>query len=230
MDEKEALSKVWELWTSERRDEIAPLVESEGTETDILKRYLSLQNHVHWEKKDLEAVLALSRFAVEFARRAGNKEAENVILFNVASFTLPWWSDSLQATPWFRDQGLSAARRIISLRKDLGKSPVDVSQGHWILGAHHLYRGDVPDAVFHFNRSLALAREAGDKNLEASALEGLGRTRVRLVPDDRDWGFESLGEARALYGEAGDAFNLKEVERFLGEPPSSGEPPAAEPA
>ncbi|MHC4601438.1 MAG: hypothetical protein ACYS47_20775, partial [Planctomycetota bacterium] len=203
-----------------QRGEIAAFLESEGDSTDVLKRYLSLQGELYWDRKDLEAVLAVTGFAMDYAARNNRGEAENVLLFNTASFTLPWWRDSLDTTPWQRELGIRAAQRLIGLRRELGKGPADLSKGYWVYSAHHFYRGNARAAVNGFNKALVQAREAGDKNLEATALEGLGRTRVRLLPKERDWGFESLGEARALYAEAGDKYNLGELEHFLGEPPS----------
>ncbi|MHC5037565.1 MAG: hypothetical protein ACYTHM_09650 [Planctomycetota bacterium] len=220
MAEENVLGEVWAMWTSGRRGEIAALLEQQGDSTEVLKRYLGLQGDLYWEKKDLEAVLALSGFGRAFAERHGRREAENVLLYNIGTFTLPWWSDSLPSTPWQRLRGFNAARAVLFLRRTLGKESGDLSKAYWLLGAHHLYRGNAAPAVENFSSALAKAREARDKNLEACALEGLGRTRVRLLPKDRDWGFESLGEARTLYAEVGDKFNLGELERFMGEPPT----------
>jgi len=219
VEEKKMLDEIWELWNSHRRADISHQVQSDGDATTVLKRYLSLQGDLYWEKKNVEAVLALSRFGGAYAQETGQKEAENVLLYNTASFTLPWWSDSLPTTPWQRRQGFEAAHRILALRKELGKGPADFSKANWVLGAHNLYRGDAKTAVADFNEALVLAREAGEKNLEACALEGLGRTRIRLSRGDREWGFENMGEARALYGEVGDKFNLEELEVFLGGKP-----------
>ncbi|MHC4781363.1 MAG: hypothetical protein ACYTFG_22540 [Planctomycetota bacterium] len=220
MDEKTVLEGVWELWTTGRRGEIAGFIEGGGDTTDVLKRYLGLQGELYWEKKDLKAVLSITGFARTYAVLGGSLEAENVVLFNTASFTLPWWRDSLDTTPWQREQGLHAAQKLVAMRHDLGKGPADLSKGHWVLGAHEFFRGNAVSAVGSFNVALTHAREGGDKNLEATALEGLGRTRVRLIPKERDWGFESLGEARALYAEAGDKYNLSELEHFLGDIPN----------
>lgn len=219
-NEREALESIWSLWTSHRREEIPPAVEGDGSPTDVLRKYLSLQGDLFWEKRDLSAVLSLTGSARDYCRAVENPEAENVLLFNTASFTLPWWSDAPAATPWQREQGRGAARLLPPLREALRKGPADLSQAWWVLGAHELYFGNAPQAIDALNRALTHAREARDKNLEACALEGLGRTRVRLVPGERDWGFESLGEARVLYAEASDAYNLKELESFLGGPPA----------
>lgn len=220
MDESRVLNDVWERWTSGRRPEVPGAIESEGDEMAVLKRYLGLQGDLHWEKKDLSAVLSLSHFALHYARKRSRREAENVLLYNVASFTLPWWTDSLPSTPWQRRQGLESAAALLPLRATLNKGAADFSKAHWVLGAHHLYRGAAEPAVEQFNLAVVRARECSEKNLEACALEGLGRTRVRLVPREREWGFENLGEARALYNEVGDSFNLKELEAFLGGKPS----------
>ena len=219
MDEASVLNRVWEMWTSSRRGEIAGFIESEGDSTEVLKRYLGLQGELYWDRKNVEAVLAVTGFARAYATLHDRKEAENILLFNTASFTLPWWRDSLDTTPWQRELGIRAAQRLIGLRRELGKGPADLSKGYWVYGAHQFYRGNARAAVNGFNKALVSAREAEDKNLEATALEGLGRTRIRLLPKERDWGFESLGEAKALYTEAGDKYNLGELEHFLGKPP-----------
>jgi hypothetical protein len=220
VDEKTVLQEVWSRWTSGRRDEITSFVEDVGSTTDVLKRYLGLQGELYWDKKDMQAVLGITGFARTYASKHDSREADNVLLFNTASFTIPWWRDSLDTTPWQREIGIRAARRLIGLRRELDKGPADNSKAFWVLGAHELYRGNARRALDRFNEALVNAREAGDKNLEATALEGLGRTRVRMIPSERDWGFENLGEARALYAEAGDKYNLAELEHFLGEPPS----------
>ena len=214
MDEKEALEKTWELWTGGRRAELPALLEGDGDATAILRRYLALQGQLYWKRSDLEAALAISRFGLAYARKAGNREAENVLLFNVATFTLPWWYDSLPATSGQRDEGLEASQRLLALRKDLGKGPADLSKVLWVLGAHHYVRGDPGRSVVHFNAAVVQARAAGDKGLEACALEGLCRARIRLVPGERAWGLETLSEAKALYEEAGDEYNRKELEAF----------------
>jgi tetratricopeptide (TPR) repeat protein len=219
VEDKNTLESVWEMWTSGRRAEIPALVEGDGDSTEILKKYLALQGDLYWEKRNLEAVLAVSAFGRTYAASIPQREAENVLLYNTASFTLPWWSDSLPTTPWQRRLGYEAARMLISLRKNLNKGPADFSKAYWVLGAHHLYRGNLEDAIDTFNEALVTAREVREKNLEACALEGLGRTRIRLSPRDRKWGYESLGEARSLYSEVGDTFNLAELEKFLGKPP-----------
>ncbi|MCU0723682.1 MAG: hypothetical protein MUC63_08715, partial [Planctomycetes bacterium] len=158
--------------------------------------------------------LAVSRWGLAFARAKELKDAENVLLYNLSTFTLPWWSDSLEATAGEREEGLGAADRVLALRRKLGKGPADLSKAHWALGAHRLLRGDAAPAIEAFNAAVVAAREAGDKGLEACALDGLARTRLFLVPAERAWGLETLREAKALYEEAKDSLNLGEVRRL----------------
>lgn len=216
MDGSELLEQTWHLWNSHKRTEIVPLVEQEGSPKEVMEKYLTLQGGFFWNKRSLEAVLAISKWGLAYARVRRFPEAENVLLYNTSTFTLPWWHDSLDPTDGQKREGHLAAKALLDLRRSLGKGPADMSMAHWAAGAHALHSGDAAGALAHFNASFAAAKECSDKGLQACALDGLGRTRALLSPEDRDWGRETLAEAKALFADSGKQweFNLKEIERF----------------
>lgn len=216
MEPNALLDRLWEFWTTGRRQEIVPLIEGQGDAEDVLKLYLTLQGGLFWQRRDLAAVLAVSRWGIEFARRHHNLEAENVLLYNVSTFTLPWWSDSLPTTPGQREQGRNAAQRLVGLREHMGKRADDLSMAQWVCGAHAMFSGDLDEAAEAFLAAVEEAKVVGDKGLEACAVEGMGRAVTLLDPMVRDEGLETLDQADQLYREAGEKYEYhrNELARF----------------
>ncbi len=100
-----------------------------------------------------------------------------------------------------------------------GATKADVFEG---LGSLALEEGDIEQARVHFEMSLALTNEAGDRRRAASALYGLGRTA--LEQGELDLAQEQLRESLRLRVELGERHAIAEsLEAYAQLAASSGE-------
>lgn len=173
---------------------------------------LDLQRRLYWDVKDLPKVLELTEFAL--SRIKG--KSQSPFLYNLASFTCPWWSDSLEIREDLGQSGLEAAKELLQLRQSGEFEPIKVAGAHWILGCHYLYTARNYDgAVEHFTRAAQMARVVDHEHaylIEGNSIEGIGRAKVLLRKED---GSKEFKRAREIYSSAKDDYSISELDAFL---------------
>lgn len=173
---------------------------------------LNLQLKLYWEAKHLSKMAEVTRYALSCVEGA----ARSPLLYNLAAFTCPWWSDSLEVEPELAKMGLEASRELLELRSSQGFEPIKVAGAHWILGCHYLYTDrNYERAVGHFLKAKELASSVEHEHsylIAGNAIEGIGRAKKLLKGDNAS---EEFQRARKIYSDAQDEYSLSEMEAFL---------------
>jgi tetratricopeptide (TPR) repeat protein len=138
-----------------------------GREVDIAATYSTLA-FARMQTGDAAGALASEREALQIFRKLGDRRGETIALVHVSEFEL--WRGDLNAARSYAEQALAIA-------SDIGHR-VTEGECQCVLGAVFFDAGEVEEAEARFDQSLAVCREAADKQGEAKAIWWLGRSRL----------------------------------------------------
>ncbi len=184
-----------------------------------LAKYNELILDLYWKSKDLKAVVDVGKRAFRLAERKGEPSHPRLspIGYNIASFTAPWWSDSIPVTPQQARFGLDIARLTLELRLHGGFDPIKISGIRWLIGVHQLYTmGDREAALKEFKDSKRIAMDSEDETkgfMDACTEEGIGRTEYLL--GNKEVGYKHLRWAEEKYSLIDDNYSIAELKYFL---------------
>lgn len=186
---------------------------------DALSKYNELILDLYWKKKDVTAVIEVGRMAFKLAEKRGerNHQALSPLGYNIGSFTLPWWSDSLDVTEEQAKYGLETSKRTLEIRESMGADAIKISGIKWLIAGHYLYTLKKREmAIIEFGESKKIALDTEDEKrlfMDACTDEGIGRTEGLL--GDKGTGENYLRSAEKKYTDLGDDYNIGEVRHFL---------------
>ncbi len=170
------------------------------------------QTKIYWEEKDLVKMVSTTQKILNTIQGGG----KDPFLYNLASFTCPWWSDSLPVNQTEAETGMNAALELLELRQSQKTPDTKLAGANWILAVHYLYtERNSKEAISHFQESIKLVKNNTDefsKLVNANSIEGIGRVKVLLHKEDHP---EELESARNAYIASNDEYSLKELEYFL---------------
>jgi len=183
--------------------EVVATLEAARADEELPRAYASLGSAAYLLDRP-DAVQAFEK-AVEAARRAADPRIEAHGLTSAAAH----WIDARD----FRraDAYLRRARTIfadLGERSGLGAAELNTAN---LLGAQDAWT----DAEGHYAEALRLARETGDRFLEASALMNEGQMMKRR--DRRNQAVALLTQARGLFAELGSVAKVARCDEELGE-------------
>ena len=181
---------------------------------------LGIQKGLYWKHQNIEKVLLLSEKIMEFLESHPDASArhKSPVLYNIASFTCPWWSDSLDISVKQGKIGLQAAIELVELRKKYNFEPIKMSGGLWILAGHYLYTAkDYQKAFSTYTQSEKLAAGVPSEKMSpllvSNSIEGQARTEFLL--GDSLKGEELMEKAMQLYNKSEDEYSKGEADIFL---------------
>lgn len=231
MNGNEHMSLIQKLTNEELIDKVQGMDNSEYetfvskikdiSDFNLFDKLIGLQKDVYWKGQDLGRVLLVSKAILAFLDKSpdATPRSKSSILYNMASFTCPWWSDSLDITKEQADQGLQAAKDVLKLRENNNFEPIKQSGAMWILACHYLYTAkDSEKAIEYFTKSESIARSVPEDKLSpllvGNSLEGIGRTEI-LVNQNYEKGEQKIHEAMDIYRKNEDEYSEGEAKLFL---------------
>ncbi len=140
-----------------------------------LELYNKLIKHLYYENKNMPAVVAMARSAIQFGLAAGEAleasdreqatkllERTRAVSYNLASYTWPGWDEpGIEIGVGDLAQGLDAANVTLRLTEAFDMGALRLSRSHWMLGAHLMAADMLSEAALSFNNAAILAEEAG---------------------------------------------------------------------
>jgi hypothetical protein len=134
---------------------------------DCAASYAALANWLYNDRKDVPALVAVSRAGIQFCLlEAKRQSAENVAVaeklrssakamaYNLGANTWPGWDEKDRA-PSAADlaAGRDAAKLNLRLGVELKRGPEPMGNAHWLVGAHELAASEFVAAAEAFDRS-----------------------------------------------------------------------------
>ncbi len=180
---------------------------------------IDVQKKLYWKLQRLDLIIQLTHRCVEFLESHQETTAATIspYLYNLASFTAPWWSDSLQVSEEQGKEGWNASKKLVELRTANNFDTIKIAGAHWILAVHEAYTTkDTQRAIEEFNRTEEMARSVPQEKMSAllvgNSIEGVGR--AKLLSGDAS-GRADVKRAQELYRESEDEYRLGESDIFL---------------
>ena len=139
--------------------------------------YEKAQLRLYWKKKDVSAMIALSRAGIQHALTTGQRVTDpkevyafrssaKALAYNLASFTWPGWNEKdIILTQSDLAIGLDAARLNLRLAEELNRPKKAMANAQWAVGAHQLAARALQAAEVAFNRGKAYAADSGERVL-----------------------------------------------------------------
>lgn len=154
--------------------------------------------HLHWKRRDIDGVVALSRANIQFALAAAlARDAIDAgaarrlrirakkTAFNLAAFTWPGWDEPGAALrPCHHRAGRDGARCMLRLVEAIDDEPGAWAHALWAVGAHDLVTGAFDRAETCFQRQAEHGAAGGDAVEEALAVAYV--QLARLLRGDPD--------------------------------------------
>jgi hypothetical protein len=142
----------------------------------VLKEYQVAASKAYRVDKDLPAMIAVMRAAIQFASLEAQRLPEHrerllgaakAMAYNLGANTWPGWNeDGIQPNETDRWFGKDAARLNLRLAIELDRGPVPLCNAHWLLGAHALADRLLSEAIGQFELGRDYAVSAGRGDLE----------------------------------------------------------------
>lgn len=190
----------------------------------VINTYSKLMRQLYWEEKDLPAVVAMARAGVQYGLTAAAatsdpdtasqiKSVAKEIAYNLASFTWPGWDEpGIVIGPSDLAIGLDAAKTNLRLANELNKGDLPLSRAYWMLGGHHLARGQLSEAEACFNQAAHYASAANEEG-ERLLAQGFALLAVSLASPDNAEAQNQLAQVknRLAQQEEGENF-IKQID------------------
>lgn len=217
--DKQTFSK---LIAESEREKILLILDSldaENATGKVVNQYTYAQTATYWQRKDLDLVISISNKAEKYCRKQGK---ENTLLlspvyYNLASFTLPWWSDSLPLSQEQKDLGYSTATNLLNLRRQNNDQTHKIAGALWMVAGHCLYaKEDGDEAIKYFSLGIEEAERSEDHIapfMKAQCQEGIGRVHW-ILTKDQSLANQWFTKAEAFYKESEDNYSLGELLKF----------------
>jgi hypothetical protein len=208
---KEILNQVITLLEEGKEEDAEDYMNDLGDDKTVLKYYTELGIDLHQAGK-LDQSMQVNQLGVKTALKKGDKKAAAVMLHNIAAFCAPEFdedvSEKCQVT------GFEAAQRALELRKELGeKGPL--AWAHWDMGLYYLIKNDADHSSKQFLECIKVAQDANDTLNVAWGKVFLGKTKLKLIPEEREEGLKDLEEAKAIFEKQKDDWGLEEVGKLM---------------
>ncbi|MCY3415062.1 MAG: hypothetical protein INQ03_25650 [Candidatus Heimdallarchaeota archaeon] len=222
-EEKKCAEELYLKVKLELEDNKLDTLEKIGKDHDpehAMQIYLDIQRSLYWKAKSPVLVEILTREVLHWISKTFGPDLDMLaspLMNNLGSFTLPWWSDSLDLTHEQKEYGFEVSYKLVELRKRYNAPPLKISGAQWLLASHYLYSlKDKNKALELYEEAMEPALVSKDKEstfMRACCLEGMARTKHLL---------ESVGSSMTLFQDAvteykkiEDEYNLTEVKHFL---------------
>ncbi len=186
---------------------------------EAAKTFNALARHAYWKQKDVPAMVALSQAGIaaclEKSAQTGDsdlaaslKDSAKGIAYNLASFAWPGWGE--EGITLNAEQvalGMEAAQTSLQLVAELEKGDLQMSRGHWMVGAQQIAASQYGEAKSSFAEAVKYA-EAADSAADALLSQGYTQVVQLLESPGDDSAQTELDALKAelLKGEDGEFF------------------------
>jgi hypothetical protein len=157
----------------EERDDSAAqrFIEDEPDPARVLAMYHGAIRHLYWNAKDIHTLVRIGCAAIAYGTTNDQAEALKPIAYDIGSFCWPGWDEpGITIDGDVLAFGAEAAALNLALAVQLNRPPLAHSMAHWLVGAHELAAGRRAEAAASFERSRAIAVDAGDSASELLAV------------------------------------------------------------
>lgn len=220
MTDDELFDKVMGAFGNDDSNLVIDELLSPGQDIELFSKQIGLQKSLYWKEHNIPRVVSYTHKAVNFVESHpdGTPRQVTSLLYNLASFTCPWWSDSLDISSGEAQTGLEAAKRLVAIREEHQFEKMKLAGGYWILASHYMYTSkDFAKAKEFYDKTIEFAEQARDDKLyyllKGNSIEGIGRAKI-LCNNDQS-GKEDITKAIEIYKEAEDDYSTGEAEVFL---------------
>jgi hypothetical protein len=164
----------------------------QGDAKAVARAYIEVTRDLYRRLRDLPAFIVVSRQGIDYflsraaeADRTSPALAEELrgtaktLAYNLASNTWPGWNEpGIRVTLSDIDAGMDAARLNLRLASDLKRGPDPMFNGHWIVGALELARGNHADAIRSYEQARQIANHANLRTYTLLAGGSIGIAKI----------------------------------------------------
>jgi hypothetical protein len=185
-----------------------------GDDQTVAQTWINVQCDINNIKQDPKLSAQIGNAGVDFMMEKGFKGGAAMLLHNISAFFMPEWDENVDAAaiPIIVD----AARRQIPLRQERAEEqPGPLMWAYWDLGMAELVAGNAEGAITAFSEGVKVADKQGDANGAAWCNIFMGKTKVKLVPDQKADGETMMRDAAKVIMDTGQDWEKDSIPGIL---------------
>lgn len=210
----------------------ADYIESQGTESEVVRVYDDVTTSLYRQKKDVSRMLLLGRMAIRYcldkAKKADGHDKQfadklrtvaKVTAYNISVNAWPGWQEEgIVVTSSDSIVALDAARLNLRLALELKKPDLAVGNAYWLLGAQEMVQGEFEKSYDSFTKAATKFQTAKNPEYQQMAL---GYVAIAKSANGEHGGAQKLARAIESLGKIGNedakffASQLNDVSKFF---------------
>ena len=183
-----------------------------GDDKQVVQTWINVQCDINNIKQNAHASAEIGLAGVDYCLERGYKIPAAIMLHNISAFFMPNFDEGVD--PAYLPIILNAARRQVSLRREINQ-PEPLAWALWDLGLAELAASNAEAAIRALEEGEKIDNDNGDRDAAAWCRLFIGKTRSKLIPNDKTQGKQDMREAVKIIDEIGQDWEKEEVGKIL---------------
>jgi hypothetical protein len=214
LSDSATVNKIYGYLENKQLDSAIAHIKGLGDDQTVAQTWINVQCDINNIKQDPKLSAQIGNAGVDFMMEKGFKGGAAMMLHNISAFFMPEWDENVDsdAIPVIVD----AARRQIPLRLEKAEEqPGPLMWAYWDLGMAELVAGNSDLSIMAFEEGVEIANQQEDANGAAWCNLFLGKTKVKLVPDQKSNGEAMMRDAAKVIMDTGQDWEKDSIPGIL---------------